>query len=74
MHLKYVYNCRKDEELVRLLRSYAKQISINAMKKLELRFYGLAKYIYYSILLNDAKTVVHIACPIPGRNKGCVNG
>ena len=27
------YNCRKDEEVVTLLRSYAKQISINAMKK-----------------------------------------
>ena len=31
--LKYIYNWRKDEELVRLLRSYAKQISINTMKK-----------------------------------------
>ena len=34
MHQKYIYNCRKDEELVRLSRSYDKQISINAMKKI----------------------------------------
>ena len=45
--LKYIYNCRKDEELVRLLRSYAKQISINAMKKIGAPLLGLAKYIYY---------------------------
>ena len=41
------YNCRKDEEVVTLLRSYAKQISINAMKKIGAPLLGLAKYIYY---------------------------
>ena len=40
------YNCRKDEELVRLLRSYDKQISINVMKKIGAPLLGLAKYIY----------------------------
>ena len=28
-----IYNCRKDEELVTLLRSYDRQIYTNAMKK-----------------------------------------
>ena len=42
-----IYNCRKDEEVVTLLRSYAKQISINAMKKIGAPLLGLAKYIYY---------------------------
>ena len=41
-----MYNCRKDEELVRLLRSYTKQVSINAMKKIGAMLLGLAKYIY----------------------------
>ena len=41
-----IQNCRKDEELVRLLRSYAKQISINAMKKIGAPLSGLVKYIY----------------------------
>ena len=41
------YNCRKDEEVVTLLRSYAKQISINALKKIGAPLLGLAKYIYY---------------------------
>ena len=44
---KSIYNCRKDEELVRLLRSYDKEISINAMKKIGAPLLGLAKYIYY---------------------------
>ena len=30
---KNIDNCRKDEELIKLLRSYDKQNSINAMKK-----------------------------------------
>ena len=47
---KNIYNCRKDEEVVTLLRSYAKQISINAMKKIGAPLLGLAKYIYYSLL------------------------
>ena len=42
----YIYNCRKDEELVRSLRSYDKQISIYAMKKIRAPLLGLAKYIY----------------------------
>ena len=33
--------------MVRLLRSYEKQISINAMKKIRAPLLGLAKYIYY---------------------------
>ena len=37
------YNFRKDEELVRLLRPYDKQISINAMKKIGAPLLGLAK-------------------------------
>ena len=41
----YIYNCRKDEELARLLRSYAKQISINAMKKNGAPLLGLAECI-----------------------------
>ena len=45
--LKIYHNCKKDDELVRLLRSYAKQISINAMKKNGAPLLGLAKYIYY---------------------------
>ena len=44
---KYICNCRKNEEVVTLLRSYAKQISINAMKKIGAPLLGLAKYIYY---------------------------
>ena len=44
---KSIYNCRKDEELVRLLRSYDKHISINALKKIGAPLLGLAKYIYY---------------------------
>ena len=34
------------ERMVRLLRSYAKQISINAMKKIGAPLLGFAKYIY----------------------------
>ena len=43
---KNIYNCRKDEEVVTLLRSYVKQISINAMKKIRAALLGLAKYVY----------------------------
>ena len=39
-----IYYCRKKEELVRLLCSYDKQISINAMKKLELPFQAGYKF------------------------------
>ena len=46
---KDIYTCRKDEEVVTLLRSYAKQISINAMKKIRASLLDLAEYIYYSI-------------------------
>ena len=40
MCTKNIYNCRKDEELVRLLCPLDMQTSINAMKKetVELRF------------------------------------
>ena len=44
--IKMYHNCRKDEQLVRLLRSYAKQISIKAIKKIGAPLLGLAKYIY----------------------------
>ena len=40
---KNICNCRKDEEVVTLLRSYAKQISLNAMKKIGALLLGLAK-------------------------------
>ena len=36
--------------MVRLLRSYDKQISINAMKKIGAPLLGLAKYIYYFVM------------------------
>ena len=51
---KSIYNCRKDEEVVRLLRSYDKQISINAMKKIGAPLLGLAKYIYYNTTETDS--------------------
>ena len=47
---KNIYNCRKDEEVVTLLRSYAQQISIHAMKKIGAPLLGLAKYIYILFL------------------------
>ena len=46
---KNIDNYRKDEELTRLLRSYDKQNSINAMKKNGAPLLGLAKYIYYPV-------------------------
>ena len=45
---KNIYKCRKNEEVATLLRSYAKQISINAMKKIGAPLLGLAKYICYT--------------------------
>ena len=45
--IKNIYNWRKDEELVRLLRSYDQQISINAIKKIGAPLLGLARYKYY---------------------------
>ena len=53
MCTKNIYNYRKDEELVRLLRSYTKQISINAMKKIGAPLLGLAKYIYIMVALSS---------------------
>ena len=48
MHKKS-YNCRMDEELLRLLRSYNKQTSINVLKNRNCGapLLGLAKYINY---------------------------
>ena len=53
MHYKYIYNCKKDEEVVRLLRSYAKQIFISAMKKIGAPLLGLTKYIYITVYTDD---------------------
>ena len=43
---------------MRLLRSYEKQISINAMKKMGAPLLGLAEYIYYMTVNFKAATVV----------------
>ena len=47
---KNIYNYRKNEEVLTFLRSLAKQISLNAMKKIGAPLLGLAKYIYYTRL------------------------
>ena len=47
MCIKNIYNCRMDEELIRLLRLYNKQTSINVIKNRNCGapLLGLAKYL-----------------------------
>ena len=73
INTRNIYNCRKDEELITLLRSYDKQVSINAMKKNGAPLLGLAKYIYYVELFWDeigynrtdrTPYIIYRACPV----------